>query len=133
MAEEIWKDIPGYEGKYAVSSMGRVLRSVWNNKPCIEHYVYPSQTINGYLHVGLNDGNKIKTFGIHRLMGLAFIPNPENLPEVGHKDHKPWNNVLDNLYWTSHADNVRHSWTKINRRPYERRRTSTYIKIFAQK
>ena len=89
---EDWKDIPGYEGLYAVSNNGRVMnvRSGrilrWLNCKC-------------YMTVGLSKGGKVKTIYVHRLVAQAFIENPDNLSEVNHKDENKTNNSVDNLEW----------------------------------
>lgn len=89
---EIWKDIEGYEGLYQVSNWGRV-RSLWFGK---EKMLQPVKHKNGYLFVSL--GRK-KTISIHRLVAEAFIPNPDNLPQVNHRDENKENNNVDNLEW----------------------------------
>ena len=89
---EIWKDIEGYEGLYQVSNCGRV-RSLWLGK---EKVLQPVKHKNGYLFVSL--GRK-KIISIHRLVAEAFIPNPDNLPQVNHRDENKENNNVDNLEW----------------------------------
>lgn len=61
---------------------------------------------HGYLFVRLYLGDKIKRYSIHRLVALLFIPNPNNLPEVNHKDENPQNNHACNLEWSSHKYNM---------------------------
>lgn len=70
-----------------------------------------SKTINtdGYYHLKLSKNNISKTCRVHRLVAEAFIPNPNNLPEVNCIDCNRKNNKISNLEWCNHADNVRHS------------------------
>ena len=93
--KEIWKDIEGYEGLYQVSNFGRV-RSLKNGKVRI---LKPLTNKNGYLRVQLYKNNSLKTIFIHRLVAMAFIPNPNNLPMVNHKDEDKTNNIVSNLEW----------------------------------
>lgn len=91
--EEIWKDIEGYEGLYQVSNLGRV-KSLRRNiilKIKIER--------NGYEKVVLTVNSIHKDYYIHRLVATAFISNPDNLPQVNHKDENKTNNCVDNLEW----------------------------------
>ena len=100
--EEIWKDIKGFEGKYQVSNLGRV-RGFVRVKGKILSY-HPSS--DGYLRAELRkDGKKIR-FYVHRLVAQAFISNPDNLPEVNHKDEDKTNNKVDNLEWCTHEYNA---------------------------
>lgn len=106
---ELWKDIDGYEGKYQVSSCGNV-RSLtrWGNgrilkggktKPNPQPYRFVPL-------VGAGRGD-VKNKYIHRLVAEAFIPNPNNLPEVNHIDGNTFNNNVENLEWCTHADNMK--------------------------
>lgn len=97
---EIWRDIEGYENLYQVSNLGRVKalgNGICNSK---EKIIKPSNS-RGYLHVNLCKEGKIKTHLIHRLVAQVFIKNPENLPQVNHKDEDKSNNRVDNLEWCS--------------------------------
>lgn len=100
MEEEIWKDIEGYEGLYQVSNLGRV-KSLYRRK---ERILIASQS-NGYYQVTLVL-NKVKNIKyVHRLVAETFIPNPNNLPQVGHKDETKSNNRVDNLEWVTNKEN----------------------------
>lgn len=109
----MWKDIEGYEDLYQVSCNGEIKslsrEIIYNNGKVIhlkERILKPLK-INNYLAVDLHDSNKNhKRFYIHRLVASAFIDNPDNLPEVNHKDENPFNNSVDNLEWCTHTYNL---------------------------
>lgn len=101
--QEIWKDIKGYEGKYQVSNYGRVKSLNYRNTGK-EQLMKPTLQTNGYLYFSLCKPNK--KFLIHRLVAEAFIPNPNNLPCVNHKDEDKTNNHVDNLEWCTHLYNI---------------------------
>lgn len=111
--ENSWKTIPikGYEG-YKVSNTGKVrsdiIRSRWGGFRKRKHPLELKQDIthDGYCRVTLNAGNISKHFAVHRLVALAFIPNPSNLPEINHKDEDTRNNHVDNLEWCSRKYNA---------------------------
>lgn len=97
---EQWKDIKGYEGLYQVSSLGRVKRILFKNKMVEkkeDKVLKPFQSKKGYLQVTLCKNNKTKLFNIHRLVAEAFIDNPDNLPQVNHRDENKENNKINNL------------------------------------
>lgn len=100
MQTEIWRPVKGYEGLYAVSNLGRV-KSIGNNKSRKEKILKPQKEGKGYLFVRLYRNGKGKKFKVHRLVASAFIPNPEGLPEVNHKNEVKDNNVVGNLEWCS--------------------------------
>lgn len=113
MMEEIWKAIEGYEGKYEVSNLGRV-RSL-DRKVATVHSamrtikgktLVPWTDKYGYLHVNLWCECKMKSQMVHRLVAGAFIPNPDNMPEVNHKDEDKQNNRADNLEWCNTRYNI---------------------------
>lgn len=101
---EIWKDIKGYEGLYQVSNYGRV-RSLNYNRTfkCV---ILKQNNVRGYKQVGLHKNGNLKNFFVHRLVATAFIPNPENLQEVNHKDENPQNNNVENLEWCDRRYNI---------------------------
>ena len=108
--QEEWRDIQGFEGCYQVSNMGRV-RSVsrivraGKNKQRRTNgkMLSPWKTKHGYLHVNLG---RLKRQSIHRLVAKAFIPNPNNYPDVNHKDEDKANNIASNLEWCNHSYNA---------------------------
>lgn len=97
--QEEWKDVKGYEGIYQVSNLGRI-KSLKNNK--IRKNVKDKI---GYERIMLSKNNKIKLHYIHRLVAEAFIPNPNNLPQVNHKDEIKSNNIANNLEWCTQEYN----------------------------
>jgi len=98
---EIWKDIPGYEGYYQVSNLGRVksLKRKTGNKRNNEDIILKTYLRASYLFVRLRKDNKYKNYLVHRLVASAFIPNPDNLPQVNHIDENKINNIVNNLEW----------------------------------
>ena len=136
MIEEIWRPIEGYEGIYEVSNTGRV-RSLdrYDSRNCFRKGKVLSlfKDRYGYLYVVLSCNGKYKTTTVHRLVAKAFLLNPDNLPQVNHKDENKSNNRVDNLEWCDQAynnlygtrlDKVRESklksgyWTGLGRDEY---------------
>lgn len=113
--KEIWKSIEGYEGYYEVSNYGRV-RSVdriveYSNGYLAKHkgrILKGESDKRGYKRVRLSKNDKSKKFQVHRLVAIAFIPNPENKPFVNHIDETTFNNHVDNLEWVTGSENMRH-------------------------
>ena len=102
MREIIWKDIEGYEGLYQVSNTGLV-RSFYQTKE--GKLLTLVKDKGGYLRARLYKNKKQTSFLVHRLVALAFIPNPENKATVNHKDENKLNNFVDNLEWATSAEN----------------------------
>lgn len=100
--KEVWKDIEGYEGRYQVSNLGRVKRVITGR------ILKSGKNRGGYLYVNLCKNGKYKTHKIHRQVAQAFIPNPENKPEINHIDEDKSNNVISNLEWSTRKENVNH-------------------------
>ena len=97
MKKEEWRDVVGYEGRYMVSSMGRVYS-------CPNHMhngmiLNADKYQNGYYRVALSKHCQKKYVMIHRLVAEAFLPNPNNYPFVNHKDESRTNNCVENLEW----------------------------------
>lgn len=90
--EEVWKDIPGFEGKYQVSNCGKV-RSL-NHRKTGQIKVMALFNNLGYKRVGLCKNGKQRKYLVHVLVAMAFLPNPENLPYVNHKDESKDNNFV---------------------------------------
>ena len=100
--KEIWKDIKGYEGLYQVNNYGKI-KSLYNYRG--KGNILKSRIKKDYYTIGLRKNNKRKWYSIHRLVAQAFIPNPNNLPVVNHKDENKLNNNVDNLEWCTVAYN----------------------------
>lgn len=115
MIDEIWKDIPGYEGHYQASTLGKI-RSLdrYLFHPICRRRFLKGRVLKlalsdrGYLHLCLYNP-KNKNHRINRLIAQTFIPNPENLPEVNHKDGNKLNNNVDNLEWCTSSENNLHA------------------------
>ena len=118
--QEQWKDIDGFEGLYSVSTKGRV-RNIKTGRILVA-----KDNGNGYLKVNL----KRKNYYIHRLTALAFIPNPDNLPEVDHVDECKKNNDVSNLRWVSKSENTRHSIYKCSCKVKQIDKNGNLIKIW---
>lgn len=104
--EEIWKWINKYENKYKISNTGKVM-SYCRNK----NIILKQKDIRDYKNVTLYENNKKHTLQVHRLVAEAFIPNPNNLPQVNHINGKEkWNNNIGNLEWCSNSDNIKHAY-----------------------
>ena len=99
---EEWKPIPGYEGKYEISNWGRVRSNSQKSKGRI---LVPVPQQSGYYRVNLYKDSKVKTPTIHRIVAEVFLSNPNNYPEVNHKDEDKGNNYVENLEWCTHAYN----------------------------
>ena len=93
---EEWEIVPGYEN-YEVSNLGSV-RGEHNE--CVK----PHFTNGGYTMVKLSKNNKAKRFSIHRLVALAFIPNPEDKPTVDHINRDIYDNRVQNLRWATNSE-----------------------------
>lgn len=104
---EIWRDVPGWEGVYQISNMGRM--KSFKVDPSGKVMSLRNKT-GDYIRVVLQKhGRKPKTVLVHRLVAKVFIPNPLNLPAVNHKDCDKQNNSVSNLEWCTNSYNVRHS------------------------
>ena len=109
---EQWKDIPGYEGEYQVSSEGRVkslARTCSNGRGTRvvpERILKPSAS-SGYYHVAFRHN---RTQAIHRLVAEAFIPNPDGMPIVDHINGDQLDNRVENLRWVDQQSNTLNAW-----------------------
>lgn len=111
---EEWVDIPGYEGHYQISNFG--------NARSLNRYISTPRGVrlikgvplkltvrNGYYAICVHRGESQKTMSIHRVVALLFVPNPENKPQVNHKDANKLNNHISNLEWATPQENTQHA------------------------
>lgn len=130
--EEIWKDIEGWEGFYQVSNFGRVKsleRFVNGPKGLIklkEKILSPKIDKNGYLLVGFHKEGIQKYMRIHRLVAMAFIPNPNNFPQINHIDENKRNNYVSNLEWCTHKYNLNYGTCKARMRHSKMKRVAQF-------
>lgn len=118
---EVWKDIPGYEGLYQISSLGQVkcLERIYycgdkHSKRIQEEIILKPTSVKGYVRLSLSNNGKRSSFLIHRLVAESFIPIPDSLKhlvgtrrlQVNHKDENLLNNTVDNLEWCTASYNV---------------------------
>lgn len=103
---EVIKEIKGFEGRYTISNLG-IVRSLLTGREMKQ-----SITNQGRARVNLRyaHSRKFKSLLVHRLVAGNFIPNPDNLPEVNHKDCNPLNNRVDNLEWCDRRYNIKYSY-----------------------
>ena len=102
--KEEWKDIPKYEGIYMISDLGNI-KSLYTNK-----ILKPSTDKFGYTRFSATKDKKQKTLRTHRLVAEIFIPNPNNLSQVNHKDGNKLNNTVSNLEWCTDSENKLHAY-----------------------
>lgn len=119
--KEIWKDVAGSGGRYSVSSMGRLRcneytirvnsRSGIFPKKLPAEIFKPSKNNYGYHQttIALVNSKRRWVVTIHRLVALTFIPNPENKPQINHKNGIKSDNHVENLEWVTQAENARHA------------------------
>jgi hypothetical protein len=111
-ATEQWMPVLGYEGLYSVSNYGRVKREKskrWAGVCCVvdvPERILTQTCTRGYKYVGLSKDGRLKRMQVHRLVAIAFIPNPDNFPIVNHKDESHDNNHADNLEWCTSKYNL---------------------------
>lgn len=114
--EETWLDIKNYGGLYQVSNMGNIksLSRCWKSGGHISSHLDMllklKKDYKGYLNVTLFKNGKQKTFRVHRLVGEAFIPNPENKPQINHKYGVRNDNRVSELEWVTQSENTKHAY-----------------------
>ena len=117
MGTEIWRtaiyDDVVYEGLYQVSNLGNILSLNYRNTGRAE-LMNPWEDKDGYLKIGLRKNRKTDFILVHRLVAQTFLPNPDNLPQVNHKDENKANNRVENLEWCDGKYN--HNYGTINQR-----------------
>lgn len=111
--QEVWRWVDGYEGLYMVSQFGRVMSVPKHNVR--GRVLAVKKSTGGYLQVCLSKDNKKKYVAVHRIVASAFIANPQNKPQVNHKDGCRTNNHASNLEWVTASENNTHSYRVLNR------------------
>jgi hypothetical protein len=102
MDKEIWLPMKGYEGRYEVSSLGRV----YSSRGCM---MKVNKTKLGYMKMNLSEGGFIRSTRLHRAVAMTFLGNPEGKKEVNHIDGDKSNNRVDNLEWCTSSENKFHA------------------------
>ncbi len=138
--KEIWKDIAGYEGYYQASNLGHIRslsrsfnynrttcgttpQTIFNNRRGA--IIKQSYNHKGYLGFDLNKGGNRWHVISHRIIARTFIPNPENKPEVNHKNGIKDDNRVINLEWVTTSENARHSFDVLKRKARNGERINT--------
>lgn len=106
--EEVWEDVEGFEGLYKISNLGRVYSL---KKDAVMKYKHNNRK---YAQITLTKDGKQHYFLVHRLVAMHFIDNPDNLPQVNHKDENKENNAASNLEWCTNKYNALYG-TRIER------------------
>jgi len=104
--KEIWKSIKGYNGDYLISNKGNII----SNKRARGRPIKSHNVGGGYRMVPLCENGNVKNKLVHRLVAKAFIPNPQNKPQINHIDSNPSNNDVNNLEWATQSENMIHSY-----------------------
>jgi len=121
---EQWAPVVGFEDYYQVSNLSRIKalkRSCWNGhcfwiKPEMIMTQHKSCNKRQYLYVYFLVNGTRFSLSVHRIVAKAFIPNPENKPQVNHKDGNGFNNAVSNLEWMTSSENHIHAYEKLNRK-----------------
>lgn len=133
MEKEVWKDIPGYEKYYMASTHGRIkskdriINRFWGSFVREGKIMKQKSNHNGYSTIQLTKNGKQKRYMVHRLVAMAFISNPRDLPFINHKDEIRTNNCVSNLEWCTQSYNVSYG-NCITKRQVTQRNTNKNMK-----
>ena len=133
--QEIWKDVPGYEGLYQVSNLGEIKSLphdvIRNNgrKYRVNGLIKAQISNNGYKMVSLHKEGKGRLFMVHILVSLAFIPNSENKPFIDHINTNRADNRVTNLRWVTRLENERNPLTMQKKKNHAKRMSKPILKI----
>ncbi len=133
---EIWRPVFGYEDRYEVSNAGRV-RTIerTGSRPGKQGRIFkvdqkirtPAKGPRGYLSISLCKDGINKSFILHRIVAIAFLPNPECLPQVNHKNGIKHDNRIENLEWNTASQNVKHTFEVLGRVTHNRKLNKSKI------
>lgn len=105
----MFKDVVGWEGLYQVDESGTIMSKARNGNGYKAHTMSKSTDSDGYQVVKARNGTRVYTLKVHRIVATAFLPNPDNKPQVNHKDGDKQNNNVSNLEWVTASENIRHA------------------------
>lgn len=132
MNKEIWKDIKGYEGLYQVSSKGNVrsldrMVNSPNGMRMSKGRILKQCKCGSYSKVTLSKSSRVKSYDVHPLVAKAFIPNPNNYPQINHKNENRYDNRVENLEWCTPKYNANYGTR--NKRAAEKHRIPCKLEI----
>lgn len=111
--EEIWKDIPEYEGLYQASNLGKIKsleKYNYKGHHNFEKILKQIENKNGYYYVSLCKNKKVKIYPIHKLIAKTFLQNPNNFSCINHKDGNKHNNCIENLEFCTYSHNEKEAY-----------------------
>lgn len=111
--EEVWKDIPGWEGRYKISNTGTIYSYM------VKRNVNPINSHDGYPRFTLQNKARKEQWFVHRLVAITFIPNPENKETVNHINGIKTDNRVENLEWATRSENELHSFRVLGKVAYQ--------------
>lgn len=112
--KEEWRDVKGYEGRYMVSSIGNVKSIIYPNPRILKQHGHGVEDLDeAYRGVRLYKNKKSIRGVVHRLVCEAFIPNPDNKPQINHKNGIKYDNSVENLEWCTASENQKHRFSDL--------------------